>query len=95
MIAYVLSRPRFFELTSPLRSSTERCSTNEGSFILNDAASLLTVAGAVDSCSRTFRRVEFDKAWKTLSATKDCDMAEWDAGGKQIEFAGIWVLGYY
>src|SRR5918995_388359 len=64
-ISYVRTRPRFFDRTSRLCSSTDRCCTNDGSCMSNGAASSLTVAGPTDSRSRTFRRVGLDKAWKT------------------------------
>src|ERR1700728_5224201 len=61
-ISYVRTRPRFFDLTSRLRSSSERCCTNDGSCMWNGGASSLTVAGPTESRSRTCRRVELDRA---------------------------------
>src|SRR5687768_15464528 len=70
-ISYVRTRPHLRDFTSRLRSSTDRCCTNEGSFMSNCAASSLTVAGPPTSCSSTLRRVMLDKAWKTPSTTAD------------------------
>src|SRR6185436_21079107 len=73
-ISYVRTRPRFFDLTSRLCSSTERCCTKDGSCMSKGAARSLTVAGPTDSRSRTFRRVGLDKARNTSSAAADCTM---------------------